>query len=228
MPDFKQPTPKPKPFYCGAYWHLWRRGLAHSIYNLMGAVTQGGEREFYATQATVARYFGAHEQSVAKEFRWLRKCGWIEFAATKSHFRWISHESWAEARPKDTEGDCLECAQRKLLPWELNPDPLVGELHAISGGKLRVYERRVAGLRRLAKQAAPLAHFPEPDKEICFLFAREIAEAQGMRDRGQFGGTGPGACLWRVEAIFRDRNTKLFAKRASLAELQEQIERSSP
>ena len=104
MPDFKQPTPKPKPFYCGAYWHLWRRGLAHSIYNLMGAVTNGGEREFYATQATVARYFGAHEQSVAKEFRWLRKCGWIEFAATKSHFRWISHESWAEARPKDTEG----------------------------------------------------------------------------------------------------------------------------
>jgi hypothetical protein len=211
MPNFKEPTPKHKPFYCGAYWHLWRRGLPLSIYNLMGAVTNGGEREFYATQATVARYFGAHKQAVAKAFRGLRKGGWIQFAATKSHFLWISHESWAEARPKNEDGECAECAQRKLLPWELNPDPLVCRLHAISGGKLRLYDQRAESIRRLARKAAGLAQFPELDEEICFLFSREIAEAQDARDRGQFKGTSPSACLWRVEETFRDRIAKLAA-----------------
>jgi hypothetical protein len=220
MTDFKQPPPKHKPFHCGAYWHLWRRGLAYSIYNLMGAITRGGETEFYATQAGVALYFGAHEQAVNKEFRRLRKGGWINFAPTKGHFLWVPHDShaapenclsvpWTVGRPTNEDGECVDCAQRKLLPWELNPDPLVGKLHALSGSKLRLYERRIEGTRRLARLAAPLAQFPDIDKEIAFCFAREMAEAQVRKDKGDFWGQSPNTCFTRVSETFRKRIAQL-------------------
>jgi hypothetical protein len=185
--DFKQAYPKHKPFKCKAYWHLRDSGLYLATYDLVGAVTNGGENPFFSSIMHVSKYFGTDYETQRRVFKGLRKLGWFELLPEKNQYRYIEHDAWAKKHPG-------ECNARELLPWQVETDPLVGQLYAASGSKLRVYENMLVGMRKLAT-----------DEEIISLFRAEWQDAQNRKARGDFSGTGARSVLERVRYTLKQK-----------------------
>jgi len=142
----------------------------------MGKITGNGEREFFAHQSTVATYFGVTENSICRCYKHLRNIGLIKALPTKSHYQYVPHDEWAKAHPD-------ACAERPLIHWQEDTDPLVGLVWGISAGKLRLLPNYVAKARQYGT-----------DQEIVAMFTAEIEKAK----LGGMFGRSPKACWWRV------------------------------
>ena len=149
MADFKQAPPRTAGFFCSAAWHLRKSGLALAVYTLIGAITNGGDRAFFASIEKVASYFGSDYETTRRVFRMLVDLGWLERIDVKGmpQYNYISHELWAD---RDFENKCY--VNRERLPWQEagEADPLCGRLWAISGGKFRLHRRMLESVRKLA------------------------------------------------------------------------------
>jgi len=196
MSDFKQSSPKPKPFNCYPAWHLQTSGLCLAIYNVVGAISGYGKRTYFTSQKRMSEYLGRNYSSVQKAFTSLRRLGWLEWkdplkgkASEIKEFRYISHDEWVKTHPD-------KCCKRDLLPWQdQQTDPLVGRLYAICSGKLRVYEWQVAGLRKLATS----------DDEICLMLEAAVTAAKVKQAAKQWSNTSPKSCLWQVRQALEEK-----------------------
>jgi hypothetical protein len=187
MSTWKPAYPKHKPFKCRAYWHLRASGLWIATYDLVGAVTNGGENPFFSSIMHVSRYFETDYETQRRVFKGLRSQGWFELLPD-NQYRYIAHDAWAEKHPG-------KCNVRELLPWQIETDPLVGHLYAVTGGKLRIYENMLIGMRKLAT-----------DEEILALFKTEWQEAQNRKARGDWSGTGARSILERVRYLLKTKS----------------------
>jgi hypothetical protein len=193
MPTWRKASPKPTGYLCDTFWHLRRSGNLLAIYYLIGRVTKGGSTSFFGTYANVARYFfpnagniaGAYEM-VRRSFHTLRKLGWLK-ARPDGHWDFITHEEWE----REHTGECFK---RVLLPWQTETDPLIKQLYAMSNGKLRLYERHIAAIR---KQAS--------DEEIITAFAQKMDEAAARRADGDYAATSPRQVFWQAYRMLRDK-----------------------
>jgi hypothetical protein len=186
MPTWTKPFPKNKPFKCGAYWHFKNSGLFLAIYDLIGAVSQGGKTPFYASIKSVSKYFDADYETCRRIFAVMRRDGWLDLRIDRHHY-YVPHDIRAEKYPS-------ECCKRELLDWQVDTDPFVGQLHALSGGKLRVFENQVVGFRKIATE-----------EEFLEAFRKELAAAEERRKNGSWDGTSPKSCLWKVATHFNER-----------------------
>lgn len=186
MPTWKKAFPKHKAFHCNAYWHFVNSGLWLAIYNLIGAVTDSGERPFVSSKKTVARYFNKDYETVRRVFRKMEKAGWLERRGDGELY-YVDHATWAERHPD-------QCYKRAVLVWENETDPFVGKLWAVAGGKLHLYPGHVVAARRVAN-----------DEEFIEAFQKEFMAAQERKAAGQYDGTGAKACFFRVLKVFRQR-----------------------
>jgi hypothetical protein len=202
MSDFKQSSPKPKPFFCSAAYHLQTSGLCLAIYDVIGAVTYSSGGIYFTSQKRMSDYLMRDYSSVRKAFGMLRQLGWLEWddvleggATDIKKFRYISHKVW-EKNPENA----AKCCKREMMPWQdQQTDPLVGQLWAAAGSKLRVYEYQVSKLRELAEG---------DDTRVLTMFQTELAQAKVSRAAGHHGGTSPKSCLYRVgEALRNKRKT---------------------
>jgi hypothetical protein len=190
VPTWQKSFPDHKPFKCSAYWHFKSSGLWLAIYDLVGAVTHGGELPFFATLKRVSAYFDADYETVRRIFKKMRRDGWLELRADGHHY-YIPHDERAKKFPD-------ECCKRPLLDWQYDTDPLVGHLYAVAGKKLKVRENWITGLRRFTT-----------DEEFLVLFKKEIAAAQAKREKGNWEGTAAKECFWRVYRYLREQKTQV-------------------
>jgi hypothetical protein len=174
MPTWNKPSPRPNAYYCDSFWHLRTSGNLLSTYDLIGKVTHGGETEFFGTAANVARYFypdkkdaafGSVYETVRRNLAALRKLGWLKMRDNR-HMLWVPHEEWA----KDHPGKCF---QRIVAPWQENTDALVKKLYALSGGKLRVLEHHMAGIRKFGTDEEIQAEFKKAMERSAELRSQE-------------------------------------------------------
>lgn len=186
MPTWQKSFPKHKPFKCGAYWHLRHSGLWLAIYDLIGGLTNGGELPFFSSIQRVATYFEADYETVRRVFAKMRRHGWLERRAD-GHLYYIPHDVRAKKYPD-------ECCKRDLVSWQNDTDPLVGKLFAIAGGRLHLYENHVKAIR-----------FVATDEEFVAAYQKEFTEAKLRRESGNYEGTSPTKCLWRVYGRFKQR-----------------------
>jgi hypothetical protein len=187
MPTWKPSFPEHKPFKCSTAWHLRSSGLYLAVYDLLGGVTNGGKNEFFSSIHQVSVYFEADYETTRRVFKGLRKLGFIELLAN-GNFKYIEHDAWTEKRPD-------QCYWRETLHWQNDTDPLVGKLYAVAGGKLRLVEQTVVGLRKFGT-----------DEEIEALFRREVDAANAQRARGGgWTGTSPRECLKRVHFALKEK-----------------------
>jgi hypothetical protein len=187
MPDFKQSFPEHKPFKCGHYWHFKRSGSYLAVYDFVGAMTAGGERPFFASIKKVATYFDFNYESTRRVFANLRKMGWLELRPD-GKMNYVSHEKWAAKLPG-------KCKERPLLDWQVDTDPLVGKLFALSSGKLRVFEKQVTAIRK----------FGASDERILDLFGQALVHAQRKKEKGFYDGTSVKSCFWRVFNFLKEK-----------------------
>lgn len=179
MSTWKTPAPKPNGYLCDSFFHLRKSGNLLALYCLLAKLTKGGTTTFFGTYANVARYFfpnangekfGAAYETVRRNFHALRKLGWLK-ARPDGDWDFIDHKEWA----KEHAGECLK---RVVIPWQDETDPLVKQLYALSGGKLRLMENHIAGMRKLGT-----------DQEIIEAFATKMKEAEERRAVGKYEGT---------------------------------------
>jgi len=179
MPTWKESFPKSKPFHCSAAWHLWKSGACLAIYNLIGAITLNGEREFFGSKENVAAYFGMNYEATRRVFKTLVKLGFLESLGAKK-YRYILHDKWSE-----THGPC---AKRELFPWQESANPFVGKIWGISGGKIRLVEWKVEQFYK---------HIG--DEELFIKeFQKEMDAATVSREHGEWAGTKPKSVYMRV------------------------------
>ncbi len=200
MPTWEKPSPQHRPFLCIAAWHLHKSALCLAIYDLLGSITTGGKNTYYTTIAQAARYFYPGEMTEAefnskyevtrRAFKTLRRLGWLELVPEKGRdaHRWVGHEEWVEKHPD-------ACRARPMLPWQIETDPLVGKLYAISGGKLRVFEPWLISMRKNAKS----------DDEIEALVREGMRQAGISRVAGDWVGTSPKSVLREVMRHLKER-----------------------
>lgn len=195
MPTWKKSYPRHKPFACCTAWHLRKSGNLLAIYDLLGGITSGGKTNYFSTIAHATRYFypeaegekyGIQYEVTRRNFKVLRKLGWLELLDNGDH-KYIAHEAWAKTHPG-------QCNKRELIPWQIETDPLVGKLYAVSGGKLRVMENVAASLHRLAD-----------DEEIVKLFTEAYGRATVARQNGLYSGTSPRSVLFQVLKFLKRR-----------------------
>jgi hypothetical protein len=205
--DFVKSSPRHKPFNCCAAWHLRKSGSLLSVYDLVAQITSGGRTKFFATIAHVTRYFypevadnpeafQSKYEIVRKNFAVLRKLGWLKMREDGDH-DFVTHADWAKAHK-----NC--CNVRELLPWQIETDPLVAKLYAISGGKLRLMENYVVGLRKVAT-----------DEELVNGYSVSMTKAQQLRDQGHYAGTSPRAVMHSVYKHFQQRSRQIAISRGS-------------
>lgn len=197
MPTWKQAFPEHKPLKCGHYWHFCKSGQYLAIYDFIGALTAGGERHFFATTTKVAAFFKFNPENTRRVIANLKKKGWLEERDGKWYY--ISHDKRAKKFPH-------ECKERPLLEWQVETDPLVGQLYALSGGKLRVYPNIIASLRKLCPD----------DTRILDVFQQALNHAEKKRAAGSYEGTSPRACLFRVRQFFVNLKEKGLADTGEL------------
>jgi len=198
MPTWKKSNPQHKPFNCSFAWHYKKSGLYLAVYYLIGSLTSGGKNSFFSSIEKVATYFDADYETVRRIFKHLAKEGWLRAVLSstgrKAYF-WVDHETWAATHPG-------KCCERSPLVWENDTDPFVGRLYAICDGKLRLYENHVIAVRKLAN-----------DEEILELFRKEVEATKVKRARGEFKGTAPLACFWRVYGFLKQRQRPMAENR---------------
>jgi|SRR6267142_152046 len=180
MSTWKQAFPEHKPLKCGHYWHFCKSGQYLAIYDFIGSLTLGGQRHFFATTTKVAAFFKFNPENTRRVIANLKKKGWLE-QRTDGKWYYVSHDERAKKFPH-------ECKERPLLEWQVETDPLVGQLYALSGGKLRVYPNIITSLRKLCSD----------DTRILDLFQQALAHAEKKRAAGSHDNTSPRACLYRV------------------------------
>src|SRR6266851_1538537 len=166
MPTWKQAYPEHKPLKCGHYWHFCKSGQFLAIYDFIGALTAGGERPFFTKIVKVATFFDFNEETTRRVIANLKRKGWLEKRGDEKWY-YVSHDERAKKYPGD-------CKVRPLLEWQVETDPLVGELYALSGGKLRVYPKLVEALRKLCAD----------DTRIIDVFKQSLAHAAKKRAAG--------------------------------------------
>ena len=159
MPDFQQAFPRYKPFKCGAYWHLRSSGLYLATYDLIGGVTAGGKNPFFAMISRISDYFDSNYGSTHAAFSGLIKLGWLERIDDRK-VRYIDHAEWASRHPR-------QCNERDILPWQTEPDPLLCQLFAIAGGRLRLQNGHMVSIRKFATEEV-----------ILELYRKEVASAK--------------------------------------------------
>jgi hypothetical protein len=158
MTDFRQAPPRSAPFHCSAARHLRKSGLTLAVYDLIGAITNGGDRAFFTSIEKVAAYFDADYETTRRVFKVLVKEGWLELLDVNGmpQYQWISHQTWAD---RQFENRCFKDIES--MPWQeaLEPDPLCGHLWAICGGKFRLHRQMLASIRKFATDDVIEAHF---------------------------------------------------------------------
>jgi hypothetical protein len=169
---------------CSAAWHLRKSGLYLATYDVIGAITKGGKDPFFASIRQVSKYFDSDYETQRRVFVGMRKQGWLTLDVEGRHL-YVSHAAWAERHPG-------KCRVREALNWDFEADPLVTELYAISGGKLRVFENQMVGLRKLAT-----------DKDIAGNFRRLWAEAEAAKERGEVRTISAKKVLWHLFQVFQ-------------------------
>jgi hypothetical protein len=179
MPTWPRAFPKHKPFECCAAWHLRKSGLYLAVYDLIGGITNGGDRDFFSTIHRVSNYFGTDYETTRRVFKGLRKMGWLR-KLDDGKLYYTSHSIWLETHK-------AACAKRELLSWQDDTDPLVQELYGISSGKLRLFEKNVVKVRTHAT-----------DEEILRRFKAEIEASAETRKNGIYEGTSAQSCWYRV------------------------------
>lgn len=208
MPDFKKSSPRPKPYECRASWHLRKSGNLLATYDLVGAVTYGGERSFFGTVANVARYFypdakddafASAYETVRRDFAVLRKLGWLKMRDDRQQL-FVTHEEWEKEHPG-------QCYKRDLIHWQVNTDHLVGTLYALSDGKLRVMEHHMAGIRKYGS-----------DEEIEAEFKKAMQRSKELRDKGIYSGTSARAMFYNVKKLLEGRHRAKLAAQPELVE----------
>jgi hypothetical protein len=182
--DFQKAPPKHNGLLCSAAWHLRKSGLYLATYGLIGAVTKGGKEPFFASIRQVSKYFDSDYETQRRVFAGMRRLGWLALDNDGNHL-YVSHATWADRHPG-------QCRVREALNWDFAADPLVSELYAISGGKLRVFENQMVGARKLAS-----------DDEIAATFRRQWAEAAACKERGEVRTISPKKVLFLMFQALR-------------------------
>jgi hypothetical protein len=150
VPTFKKSAPKPNRYNCDAERHLWTYGLSLAIYTKIGSVTAGGKNPFYGKISKLSGYFGSNEEATRRAFKRLLNGGWLVALPQAGCYKWVDHDPRADVKK--------DCAEMEELPhWSLDADPFIGELHAASGGKLRVMPNWAAAARENCTEAEFLA-----------------------------------------------------------------------
>jgi hypothetical protein len=183
MPDFPEAPPRPNPFHCDAQRHLWRHGLALAIYEKVGAITRGGKTLYFTDTSRMALFFDANPAAVRRTFAALDNAGWLVVegkdgslksvkgrGSIKSR-RWVSHDVWAKANP----GKCA-VVDEYLAPWAGEADPMVGDIYAAMGGKIRIYESLLKHARSCGRT----------DSEIVAALAANWRAAKERKARGDY------------------------------------------
>lgn len=200
MTDWPKRLPQHKPFKCIAAWHLRRSGALLSLYNLIGSITSGGNGYYFSTIAHATRYFypevadnpelfKSKYEVTRRNFQVLRKMGWLKMREDGDH-DFVTHEEWEKAHPG-------KCNKRELLPWQIETDPLVAKLFQISGGKLKLMENYVVGLRKVAT-----------DQELISGYTDAMAKAASLRAQGQYEGTSARVMMKKVYDYYKLRTQR--------------------
>lgn len=158
-----------------------------AIYDFLGGITNGGKNPFFSSIRRIAVYFGMNYEAARRSLKQLRKFGFVELE-TDGHLRYVPHDEWAKAHPG-------KCTTRDLFHWQESTDPLVGEIWKISKSKIRLMDWQIEAVR---KHIADDALFIQE-------FRNEMAAASARRvPGGDWGGTSPKACFWRVYNRLKD------------------------
>lgn len=200
MSTFPKRLPKPNSIGCCAAWHLRKSGNLLAIYDLVGKLTNNGTQPFFSSAAFVTRYFypevldrpekfqSAYEVT-RKNFRMLRKIGLLEMLPDGNQ-NYIPHDVWAKKNP----GKCVSVEKLSWHDAEFQADPLVSRLFARAGGKIKVLEHHVAGLRKLGS-----------DDEILVLYGQEMSKAEEERLLRGWKKVNASAVLWKTRKILEAR-----------------------
>lgn len=147
-------------YYCDEYRHLWRSGLALSIYKKIAGITWDKTAKtygtYYDTTDAMADFFGAAKGHTRDTFAWLDREGWLVVinpqpvrmrelrgqVHDKKERRIVTHEEWL----KTHSGQCFE---RETMPWDFDKkDPLGRALYRLSNGKIKWYPEQLKALRK--------------------------------------------------------------------------------
>lgn len=189
MPTWERAFPKDKPFECRHYWHLRKSGNLLAIYDFLGALTNGGKNPFLSSVRKVSIYFygeysDASYETVGRAFRTLLKMGWLRHEGKDLYY--VSHKEWAEAHP----GQCHE--RGDVFPWQESPDPIVGKIWAIAGGRIHVHEGMVKAIRKWTT-----------DSEFLTEYQIGMDNAKAKRAEGNYHHTNPKAVFWETYNFFK-------------------------
>jgi len=133
--------------YCSAEWHFasFKSKLAPLIYSLSLRLTKESHT-FRVSATTMARYFGAHEDTVYRAFEELRDTGWfvvtLEQAGKPTEYRPVEHKEWERTKPAR-----VKCCEKLSIAIG---DPLGKRLYGITG--LKYFTNYLTALRKRAAE----------------------------------------------------------------------------
>jgi len=140
----------PQEIFCSAEWHLSHlhgqgSTLAPLIYSLSLRLSKKSGI-FFASIPTLAQYFKSDERTIRKAIRILAAIKFFEIAREETGasvcYRPIHHSIWEKNNPG-------KCAEKWQGPWAKEVQDTLGpELHAISGGRFRVYPNWMKAMRK--------------------------------------------------------------------------------
>jgi hypothetical protein len=103
---------------------------------------------FHASAKTLAKFFKASERSIYRALSELETLKFfIDLDAGKTpvgktkRYQPVSHTDWQKSNPR-------RCAEKELMPWDGEGDPLGRTLHAMSGDRVEFKAYQINAIRR--------------------------------------------------------------------------------
>lgn len=143
----KKNQQKETAFYCSSVYHLVNLSrAAQSVYDVGMSLTKGEEdAEFFASAKQLADYIGYEVKQIKRARAELTELGFFELKRERDFdtnvYRVLTHKQWAERHPG-------QCAEKVVMPWEGEGDPLGQKLYAASAGEKSLRDYQTLLLRR--------------------------------------------------------------------------------